>query len=443
MPPQTSPDQRRAPSASDRLQIAVLSVLAIAQAVVVGLSGSGITRIVAVLLALGGLQARLRGLWVLAGLIVVNLGFHLMAFGVAVPMRVGHVSLLVLYAAAAVASLAAFFATISFRTTFTVVLLPAVGVIAAEFAIPRLVPPAVLGFRTRWFDLGRGGAGAADAHDPYALLRQIYPDNPRGYFQPPADAKLPGAAAAPGVEYSLNALGCRGADYPIPNPHTRTRVLLLGGAGAFGMGVHLSDTVGVRLEQLLNQRAGDHRPAEVINCGLNGSSTAGQRAFYEQLASRYEPDVVVLMMGDRDNLSAAEERQRGFVHAPGRLEALSAIVRAVQWGRHEGRRPFEYGASADDVLAIADAVRPRGARFAVVIFRTGELDVRWGGLVGAVTAKLHGLDTPFQDLGPALLRSHPPRDLVVHAIDGSPNELAHREAAAELVRLLTGRTLVD
>ncbi len=433
--------QRRNPSASDRWQTAALSTLAIAQAGLVALTGSGTTRVVAGVLALGSLLPNLRWRWVIAGLIVANLTRHVAGVD-AVPMRIGHVSLFVLYVAAALASLGAFFATRSFRMAFSVLLVPAIALIAAEAAVPRMVSPDVLDVRTRWFDLLSTRSAVPFAHEPYARLRQTYPDNPRGYFRPPVDGQPPGGAAAPGIDYSLNALGCRGGDYAIPNPHLRARILLLGG-GAFGAGVHLQDTVAVRLEESLNRRAGSVRATEVINCGLNGSSTADQRAFYEQLASRYEPELVVLLMGDRDNMSAAEEHQLGFVHEASRFEALSAIARVVQWRRHEGRRPFEYAAVTDHVLAIGDAAKARGARMAVAVFRTGPLEGRWAALVGSVSAELQGLDIAFLDLGQALLRSHAAHELMVHAIDGNPNEIAHGEAAAELERLLRDLDLLD
>lgn len=427
---------------SDRTQISVLSLLAIAQAILLGVSGSGIGRAAAVLLALAGLPARLRTLWVIAGLIVANLVYHVLVVGVSFT-RLGYVGLLVLYGAAATASLAAFFATVSFRTTFAITLVPALGLIAAEAILPYAVPPSVLGVRPRWFDLGRGGASGADVHEPYALLRQTYPSNPRGYFRPLPAERAKGPGLGPGVDYALNALACRGADAAIPNPRVRTRVLLLGGAGAFGSGVHQEDTLASRLEQSLNQKAAGGRGTDVINCGLAGSSTSDQRAFYEQVASKYAADVVVLLMGERDNLSTADERQRAFVHEAGRLEMLSVLVRLWQWGRHEGRRPFVYDGVADDVVKLDEAVRSRGARLAVFVFRTGELDARWGGLVAAVSGALAGRDTPFEDLGLTLLRAHTPPDLAVHPTDPSPNDVAHREAAAAVERLLRTRGLVD
>ena len=447
MPPPSESDQIRSSSvtaSSDRIQIATLSLLALTQAALLVWSGSGITRVVAVVLAVAGLSARLRALWVLAALILVNFGIHIWLVGTPVPLREVHVAVPILYGAAAGAALVGFFAGIRFRTTFFVLLVPALALIAVEAAAPFVVPPLVLGMRPRWFDAATGAAVPDDMQEPYAFVRQTYPGNPRGYFQPPSNAGARGPAARPGVEYELNAFGCRGRDLPVPNPHERQRVLVLGGAGAFGRGVREADTLAVRLSSALaDPKAGAGiGPAEVINCGLSGSSTADQRAFYERIGSKYEPAVVLLVMGDRDNLSTADERQRGFVHQGGRLEGLSIVARMVQWGRHEGRRPFEYDGVAEEVVKLEESVRSRGSRLAVVVLRVGELEGRWGALVGAVSAKLQGRNTPFEDLGLTLLRSHTPRDLEVHPTDGSPNEIAHREAADQVARLLRSQELL-
>ena len=435
--------KRQAPV--DRWQLAALSGLSLAQAVVVGWTGGGITRIVAVVLALAGLNVRVRGLWVLAGLSLINFGVHLRSVGLPIPMREAHIALPVLYGTVALAAAVAFFASIRFRTAAIVLLVPAVALIAAEAALPRLVPSAVMGARPAWFDAVSGTSLEAAGHEPYAMLRGTYAGNPRGYFQPPPEGRPSGRSAAPGVEYALNAFGCRGGDYTVPSPRESTRILLLGGSGAFGAGVHVADTVSEQLEQRLNAppRPPAARPFDVINCGLSGSSTAEQRAFYEQVASRYEPDLVLLLMDKRDNLSSDDERRQGFVHEPGWFERFSVLARLVQWGRHEGRRPFEYEAVSAEVVQLEESVRSRGGRLAVAIFRNGDLDARWGALVGAVSGRLQGRDTPVSDLGLTLLRAHTARDLTVHPTDDSPNEMAHRAAAVELERWLRSRQLVD
>jgi hypothetical protein len=435
------PGQHRA----GRLAIVVLSVLAFAQAALVLATGSGITRIVAVGLALAGLDARLRTMWALAVLIAVNFGVHVWTLPSPIPARLAHVSVLVLYATTALAAAAALVTRVRFAAALAGTTACAVVLIVIEAALPRVMPPAVLGAAVRWID-AHGRVLAPDAvGQPYALVRSVYPDNPRGYFEEPSTTS--GAAtgvAAHSVAYSMNALGCRGRDYAIPNARGTRRILVLGGGGALGVGVHEPDTFAARLEQALHAESGpgETQAYEVINCGVNDRSTADQRLFFEQTVSRYEPDIVLLAVGERDNLSRRDEEQMGYVHQTSRLEDLLLSFRVLQWARHEGRRPFEYSSAADEVVKLDDACRSRGATLAVVVFRNAEANARWSGLVNAVAAKIEPRTVPFLDLGPAILGESSGRDLAVHAIDPHPNDIAHRAAATAIEQLLRSRNLV-
>lgn len=51
-------------------------------------------------------------------------------------------------------------------------------------------------------------------------------------------------------------------------------------------------------------------------------------------------------------------------------------------------------------------------------------------------------DVPFLDLGEAILRRYSQLELRVHAIDGHPNEMAHRAAAEMLFEFLRAEGLV-
>jgi hypothetical protein len=284
------------------------------------------------------------------------------------------------------------------------------------------------------------GGNPASIEVEHPVLRQM----PSGIAVKPA--ATPPAAQ---VEYSLtlqfNAYGCRGDDYPIPRPANHRRILTLGGAETLGAGVPVWQTFAAQLERSLNEAQEDpaREPYDVINCGVKGYATRQERQFYELIGSRYEPNVVLLTMTERDNMSARDRERLGYVHQINKYEQLLLTAHLFQLARHEWRAPaVDYSSSLDDVVKLAEACRARGARLAVVAFRTSPLAPPWSTLVTAVAAKLNGTDIPFLDLGPALLTDHTPGDLKVHRIDPSPNEEAHRIAATEIEAFLKRHTLV-
>jgi hypothetical protein len=260
----------------------------------------------------------------------------------------------------------------------------------------------------------------------------------------------PSATPPARTEYSLtfefNAYGCRGDDYPIPRPADRRRILVLGAGEALGVGVHEWETFSARLQQSLNAPAGESAPEryDVINCGAYGYATRQERQFYEVVGSVYEPNVVILTMTDRDNMSLRDRERLGYVHQVGKYEQLLLTAHLLQLARHEWRAPaIDYSGSLDDVVKLGEACRAHGARLAVVIFRTSPLVRPWSDLATAVSSRLRGTDIPFVDLGQALLQDHTPDDLRVRRIDASPNELAHRIAARLIEAFLRRSQLID
>ena len=246
------------------------------------------------------------------------------------------------------------------------------------------------------------------------------------------------------VTFRFNALGCRGDDYPIPRPTGRHRIVALGGGSTLGTGVHEWDTFAARLEQLLN--AAVHGSADerydVINCGAVGRATREDRRFYDLVASRYEPDLVLMSMSSTDNISKREAASLGYMHEPGWYEHLFFSAHLFQYARHEGRLTYDYSDSVGELVDLAEACRGRHARLAVVVFRNVDLAAPWSQLVATVSSRLADRDIPFLDLGPALLRERRPEDLMVHRIDANPNEIAHEIAAVEIGRFLRSRDLL-
>ena len=144
------------------------------------------------------------------------------------------------------------------------------------------------------------------------------------------------------VSYKVNALGCRGREYSLPRPARTRRVLVLGDSHTVGVGVHEQDTFTARLENLLKERAREKHSGnthEVINCGVNGFGTREERLFYEDIASRYQPNIVLIVMNQNDDPSLRDDERTGHVNRqPGKLEYLFFTWAAIQRKRHE--RPF-------------------------------------------------------------------------------------------------------
>ena len=582
----------RALNAADRFLVLSLVVLAVAQAVLLGVTGSGVTRLVAIALAFASFRIRLQFDELLAGLILVNFGIHLSGLDPPFPARLAHVSILVMYAALVAATLTAMVLEHilglqrRLGAALAVCLSMAVALIASEAWAQRYGPTPVAG-EVRWIGRPQPHPILGEVNPQYGVLRTVYPDNPRGFFDQsgprlwsvdvrdpgseavldappdrpgllrvqivradvptPSNIQLNGPAvavkagatyelsfraradgprsiayglttagtspktagssgdAAVGIdwrdfseafvpaaddagarvhfdlganpesvefqhvvlrlmpsrtqvrppapartEYSLtfefNAYGCRGDDYPIPRPADRRRILVLGAGEALGVGVHEWETFSARLQQSLNAPAEESAAEryDVINCGAYGYATRQERQFYEIVGSVYEPNVVILTLTDRDNMSLRDRERLGYVHQVGKYELLLLTDHLLQLARHEWRAPaIDYSGALDDVVKLGEACRAHGTRLAVVIFRTRPLERPWSVLATAVSSRLQGTDIPFVDLGQTLLHDHTPDDLRVHRIDASPNELAHRIAAREIESFLRRSQLID
>lgn len=141
--PIPAPRRYRTREVSDlRLRVLTLVGLAIVQAIVVGVSGGGITRILAVLLALPAFSARLRTLSLLSALIVVNFLAHSAALPPSLPLRLAHLAVMVAYAAVVLAAVAS--AITRVRFAHTLALTGGLGVLflsAEAVAGTRVTPP--------------------------------------------------------------------------------------------------------------------------------------------------------------------------------------------------------------------------------------------------------------------------------------------------------------
>ncbi len=246
------------------------------------------------------------------------------------------------------------------------------------------------------------------------------------------------------VSYKFNLNGCRGRDYTIPKPEGTVRIVILGNAYALGVGVHEEETLSRKLEQLLNVNAAGQQPSrtyEVINCGNNGYTTRQQRTFYELYGSKYEPDIVMLLM-------TAEDQPADMKVVPMRSTLF------VSWNRlfgSENRRSLpSFSRSVTEILQLDAGIRKQGARPLVVLFRINgdkngsSPDGRiWNDLTRTVTAGLHASDIPVLDLQNALHRKKTEKQLLAHPKLGRhPNEIAHGIAAHEIFSFLQSKKFI-
>ena len=96
-----------------------------------------------------------------------------------------------------------------------------------------------------------------------------------------------------------------------------------------------------------------------------------------------------------------------------------------------------------EILRLDAEVRRTGARLVVVAFRhTTQPEDEWNALVRTVTAGLAGSDVPWLDLGQTLIPGHRLEEMVVHPIDGHPNEVAHKLAAQSIFQFLREQELI-
>ena len=78
----------------------------------------------------------------------------------------------------------------------------------------------------------------------------------------------------------------------------------------------------------------------------------------------------------------------------------------------------------------------------VVVFRNTGHEA-WARLVSEVSEGLRHTTIAVHDLGTALFGERREEDLIVHRTDQRPNEVAHRLAAREILRLLDAQGLLD
>lgn len=265
-----------------------------------------------------------------------------------------------------------------------------------------------------------GGLGSLEIRD--LIVSQV--DGPSG---PLADRFA--------VTYRFNRDGFRDRDWSESKPADTFRIAVLGDSFTCGMGTHENDTFPRQLEAYLNRTRPTTAPRyEVMNFGIPGWDTVQERRSYQQVARRYHPDLVLLVMVSNDDMSASEEQAAGLCEPPAK-EGPGVLKLLKSAGR--GDRPG-FARPCEEALALNEELKKDKSRFAIVLYITGETD-EWKRLESQVTAGLAGSGIPMINVWDKLSKE---RDIFVHAIDLHPNDVAHRVSAEAVGRFLRAEKLV-
>jgi lysophospholipase L1-like esterase len=295
---------------------------------------------------------------------------------------------------------------------------------------------------------------------------------------------------------AINAQGVRD-DEPIgPKSRDERRVVVLGDSIVFAVQVAHSQTFCEQLEQRLNAR-GDGRRYRVINAGVQGYGPAEIVRFFETVAARFEPDLVLAATFVANDAVEALDRtwrlddsrgvaERARTEAGNRLRRIvrrSMVLQIARQRADQVLEQFETRQAAPDrrLLSYASPLRPdiargfdlaraatarlatevadRGARIALVQvparfqldqaeFQRMQAEVaRFGfelGIDGAserFAAAYAPLGLPTLDLLEAFRASpHPARMFFERTVHLTPE--GHRVAADALIRFIDRQSLL-
>lgn len=95
------------------------------------------------------------------------------------------------------------------------------------------------------------------------------------------------------TDIRINSAGVRDEEFGPKQPGEK-RIVVLGDSLVMAVQVPLADTFTKRLERRLNTDRGDRGRYRVINAGVQGYGPVEERLFFEKIAAKFEPDLVVV-----------------------------------------------------------------------------------------------------------------------------------------------------
>ncbi len=126
-----------------------------------------------------------------------------------------------------------------------------------------------------------------------------------------------------------NALGFRGPNVTQAKAPGTFRVLVFGDSSSFGWGVSQGDEYARVLESLLRAKY-PGRQIEVLNFAIPGDSSEYGRLIFDEFASSYQPDYVIVGFGANDakNVVVPHQAQVDRFRAAGSIQRTRAVLEA-------------------------------------------------------------------------------------------------------------------
>ena len=263
----------------------------------------------------------------------------------------------------------------------------------------------------------------------------VYPDNPRGYFEP-----------GNRITYVNNAQGFRDEDFTLQTRPGALRVALLGDSLAFGQGVKQQDIAAVLLEPLLTNRKGC--PVEVYNFALGGFNAEQEANQLEKTVWNYRPDLVLVWYSMTDIENMADARRAGIYNQTPwlvprwtRISRLAALLN-YRLSQMTNQRFQDFGNTYYDPQdehwqelqglwrQMAQAAQTRKTPLMLAVHPTMGYTEHYPQLQEAQQVMTGAQEAGMipVDLLPAFA-GYPGQALMVHQSDQHPNEIAHRLAA--------------
>ncbi len=316
-----------------------------------------------------------------------------------------------------------------------------------------LAPPEILDEQRRmigdlseitWF-FGREGQ-----EPPPGSLTQIAPGGlSYGWYDRPRWSYFDSRGC---VEYRMNSLGFRDADFPLEKPAGELRVIAVGDSFTFAAGVNLADCWVQRLEKKLTTARG--APVEVVNAGFSrGFRPESYAPWLAEQGVRLDPDALIVgfclndisteipmyvplapdfqpWLGGASRLLT--ELQRTLTGWLGSLHPPTPTV--IKAKRLVAAHADEWERTRQGLLAMRDLMQARHGRMVVAILPMFS-QLQSGYMFGELHALVRDFCTAEAiecvDLLPAFLGSNE-RDLWVHPTDQHPNDVGQERIAATL-----------
>jgi lysophospholipase L1-like esterase len=231
--------------------------------------------------------------------------------------------------------------------------------------------------------------------------------------------------SAPGefyVESRINKWGYRERDID-PDQRDDVRIACLGDSFTFGQGVHVEDAFPSVLESLLNQeRPSGARRIEVLNFGVLGYSTDIERLVLEQIATYFQPRIVVVTMCWNDAVSFHEE-----------AKLMTKVGQTIPTYDLRGRiQDRGFAACIDELRAMNAFCEQRSWKLVVGIFNNTD-NAEWKKLVAEVLPAMKATGVTAFDIRDELVAAGAfDRQGVVYRGDEHPNARAHAVYARKL-----------